>query len=197
MGRITIIGTGWTAGQLTLDAVEALRQAGRIILHTDHSGCAEWLRGEGIAYTSLDELYETCEDFDEHAQAAADAVREAAEGGDVAYGVFDIRDRSAMRLVELCGAEVRVIPGPPAEGPLLAVAMGETRCVEASDWEEFHLIARENCLVRELDGRELAGEVKLRLMEVYPEESPVWVLNAGRAPEQVPLYALEDRKSVV
>ena len=84
-----------------------------------------------------------------------------------------------------------MIPGPPAEGPLLALAMGETRCVEASDWEDFHLTARENCLVRELDGRELAGEVKLRLMEVYPEESPVWVLNAGCTPEQVPLYALD------
>ena len=191
MGRITIIGTGWTAGQLTLDAVEALRHAGRIILHTDHSGCAEWLKGEGIAYASLDELYETCEDFDEHARAAADAVRKAAREGDVAYGVFDIRDRSAEKLVESGGAEVRVIPGPPAEGPLLALAMGETRCVEASDWEDIHLTARENCLVRELDGRELAGEVKLRLMEVYPEESEAWVLNAGCAPEKAPLYALD------
>ena len=135
MGRITIAGTGWTAGQLTLDAAGALTSGAKVILHTARCGCAEWLDAHGIAYTSLDDLYDAYEDFDEHAAAAARAVVEASQGGDVIYAVADVRDRSAVKLTELAGVDV--IAGPPVEGPLLSLVVGETRCVEASDWEEF------------------------------------------------------------
>lgn len=189
MGSITVVGTGWTQGQLTLDAVDTMRSGARVILHTDRCGCAEWLDASGIAYETLDSLYESCEDFDEHASLAARAVMNAAEKDDVVYGVFDVRDRSVAALA--AQAEVRVIAGPPAEGALLALAAGEARCLEASDWEAFHLSAREHCFIRELDSRELACEVKLRLMDVYPEESDVWLLRGGQAPESMPLYALD------
>ena len=191
MGRITVAGVGWTAGQLTLDAIDAMTGGARVILHTDRCGCAGWLRERGIAFESLDMLYERCEDFDRHADAAAQAVRDAAAASDVVYVVPDVRDISAARLAQACPEGLRVIAGPPEEGALLALTTGETRCVEASDWERFSLSARENCLVRELDGRTLAGEVKLRLMEVYPEDSEIWLLRGERAPEQLPLYALD------
>ena len=190
MGIITIIGAGWTEGQLTLDAAQALQSGARVILHTARCGCAHWLKARGIAFEALDDLYETCEDFDEHAEAAARAVLEAAGTGDVVYAVFDIRDRSVPALIRKAPRS-RVIAGPPAEGALLAYVSGETRMVEASDWEDFHVTPREHCLVRELDNRELAAEVKLRLMEVYPEESEIWLMNAGAAPERMPLYALD------
>lgn len=189
MGKITIVGTGWTRGQLTLDAMEALCSGARVILHTDRCGCAGWLREKGIAFESLDALYDAFEDFDAHAEAAAKAVLDAAKEFDVVYGVFDIRDRSAVKLAST--RDVAIIAGPPAEGALLALCEGETRCVEASDWEDFHLTARENCLVREIDGQALACEVKLRLMEIYPEESEIWLLRGGETPERMPLYALD------
>ena len=191
MGRITIVGTGWTAGQLTLDAALALTGGAKVILHTERCGCAEWLAGHGVAYDALDALYETCEDFDEHARLAAEAVLKGAEAGDVVYGVFDVRDRSAQLLAEGGEGAVRVMPGPPAEGVLLAFARGETRAVEASDWEDSHFTARENCLIRELDSRELAAEVKLRLMEVYPEEERIWLLNGLEEPVPMALYELD------
>ena len=189
-GTITIVGTGWDRGQLTLRAAEILTGGARVILHTDHCGCAGWLDEKGVAYTSLDGLYEHCEDFDEHARAAADAVLEAAGSGDVVYAVPDVRDRSAL-LVMAASPQPRVVAGPPVEEALLALCDGETRFVEASNWESFHLTARENCLIRELESRELACEVKLRLMEVYPEGEDIWVLNGQEAPEPVPLYGLD------
>ena len=129
------------------------------------------------------------QDRTEHAERAARAVAEAAGAGDVVYGVFDVRDRSSVKLAST--REVEVIAGPPAEGPLLALLTGETRSVEASDWESFHLTAREHCLIRELESRQLACEVKLRLMEVYPEQTDVWLMNGGQPPVKLPLYALD------
>ena len=191
MGRITVIGAGWTVGELTLRAVEALKASDIIVLHTDRCGCAQWLKEIGKAFTSLDELYETCDDFDEHAQAAADAVVAACEGGDMVYVVSDVRDRSVSCLNERAGVEITILPGPPTEGALLALARGETRLVAASEWETFHPAARENCLIRELDTRELAAEVKLRLMEAYPEEWGVWLMQGDSLPVSIPLYTLD------
>ena len=173
MGRITIIGHGYEAGQLTLEAVELLKSGAKIILHTERCGCAEWLRQQGVDFETLDALYEQCEDFDEHARLAAEAVRRAAETGDVIYGVFDVRDRSVAELVSNGSTDVRVVAGPPSEGALLAFAADSVQMLEASDWEHYVLSSGRDALVRELDSRALASEVKLRLMEVYPEESRI------------------------
>lgn len=191
MGNITVVGTGWTKDQLTLGAIEALESGKHIILHTDHSGCGEWLREKGVAYASLDNLYEDCEDFDEHIEAAVEAVLEAAEDQDVVYGVLDVRDRSVSALMADAADRMNIIAGPSAEGALLAYVDGAALTLEASDWEDFRLYAGENCIIRELDNRELAAEVKLRLMEVYPEECSVWFMAAGKLPVEIPLYDLD------
>ncbi len=191
MGRITVVGAGWNRGDLTLNAIEALEASSNTVLHTDRCGCAGWLAENGLPFTSLDALYEAFDDFDAHAQAAAEAVMAASADGDVAYVVADVRDQSVSRLIGLARDNIDVLPGPPTEGALLALAMGEARLVAASEWEDFHPAARENCLIRELDTRELAAEVKLRLMEAYPEEWNVWLMQGNERPVSIALYALD------
>lgn len=179
MGKIIVIGHGYEVGQLTLEAAELLLGGTRVILHTGRCGCAEWLEKNEIAYETLDALYESCEDFDEHIEAAADAVCTAAEQGDVAYGVFDVRDRTVAELMERRPKDVRLIAGPPVEGALFAYAQGAVQLLEASDWEAYKLSSGRTALVRELDNRELASEVKLKLMDCYPDESVVYVRTSG------------------
>jgi len=192
MGKIIVVGHGYDKGQMTLEAVSLLRSGAKVLLHTARCGCAEWLMEEGIGFEALDDLYETCEDFDEHAEAAADAVCDAADEGDVVYGVFDVRDRSVTELLSRRG-DVRIVAGPPVEGALLAFASGAVQLLEASDWEEYALTSARSALVRELDSRELAGEVKLKLMETYPEESRVYV-RIGDGVAQTELYNLDRLK---
>ena len=38
MGKITVVGAGWTRGELTLNAIEALKHSDAIVLHTDRCG---------------------------------------------------------------------------------------------------------------------------------------------------------------
>lgn len=193
MGNIVVVGHGYEAGQLTLEAVSLLKSGARVILHTERCGCAEWLKAEGIAYDTLDALYESCEDFDEHAQAAAEAVGNAAAEGDVVYGVFDVRDRSVAALMDRV-KNVRVVAGPPAEGALLARAQGSVQMLEASDWEKYSLSSSRSALIRELDSRELASEVKLKLMEIYPDETAVYVRMADGTMAHTELFNLDRLK---
>ena len=168
MGKIVVVGHGYEMGQLTLNAVEIFKSGAKVILHTERCGCAKWLKKENISFETLDDLYVACEDFDEHAQAAAEKVCEAAQSEDVVYGVFDVRDRSVSALMDRV-KDVRIVAGPPAEGALFARAQGAVEMLEASDWENYALSSAKNALIREIDSREQACEVKLKLMEIYPE----------------------------
>ena len=190
MGKITVLGVGLERGALTCAAAEALRSGARVILHTERIECADVLREWGVAYESLDALYEECADFDEHAERAARYVLDAAKESDVAYAVYDVRDRSVLKLLE-AEPKAKVIAGVPMEGALLARLDGETAMFEASDWESFQLSARQNALVREIASRELASEVKLRLMTCYPEESTAYVLSGDGCVSRLPLYDLD------
>lgn len=194
MGRIIVVGHGYEVGQLTLEAVELFKSGARVILHTKRCGCADWLDQENIAYETLDALYESCEDFDEHAQAAAEAVCDAARESDVIYGVFDVRDRSVSMLLDR-QKNVRVVVGPPAEGALFSRSQGSVELLEASDWENYALSSARSALIRELDSRELASEVKLKLMDVYPDETAVFVCFGDGTMAHTQLYNLDRLKT--
>ena len=77
MSQIIVIGCGFRREQLTLEAVEALQSADKVLLHTGRCGLAEYLQEKGIPFETLDALYERAEDFDEHARLAAQAVLDA------------------------------------------------------------------------------------------------------------------------
>ena len=117
--RISVACVGTKKDELTLEVARAAREADRVILHTERCGFAEWLKENGVSYESLDALYETAEDFDEHAQLAAEAVMKA-QGGHVLYAVLDEADQSVKALFR-AGARVNVI-GAGAFGELLRLA---------------------------------------------------------------------------
>lgn len=187
MGNITVIGIGYSKEQLTLGAVELLRSSKNIILHTERCGAAEWLNENGISFISLDRLYDEYEDFDEHAEAAVDVVNGASADGDVVYCVMDIRDKSAVLLAD---EGARIIAGPSAEGGLMAYTAEGTQLFAASDWENMRPDAGLYTIVREIDNKELACEVKLRLMEAYPDDADVIIDAAGEI-KHIKLYDLD------
>lgn len=152
-------------------------------------GCAEWLKKNGISFETLDYLYEECEDFDLHAARAAETVVAASREENIVYGVFDVRDRSASEILKRTRA--RVVAGPPAEGALTVYAQDAVKTLVAADWENFHLNASEGVLIRELDSRALASEVKLKLMDCYPEEEIAFVRLPDGGIAKTELYNLD------
>ena len=190
MSRIIVIGCGFRREQLTLEAVEAIEGADKVLLRTGRCGLRDHLVEKGVAFETLDALYERAEDFDELIRLTTQAVLDASRGGSVAYAVFDVRDVSVQALLKT-GADVRVIAGPPAEEGLWAFAEGATDCWAASEWETWTLHADRNALIREVDTRELAAEVKLKLMDCYPEESEIYVRAGDGGVEKTSLVELD------
>ena len=95
MGRIDVLALGWQEDDMTLGAVKRLRAAERIILRTERCGAADYLRREGIEFETFDALYDLSDDFDELAERVAEALHEAAQAGDVLYGVNDPGDQKS------------------------------------------------------------------------------------------------------
>ena len=173
MDEITVVALGPDrAKQRTLEAAEALARAPRLILRTGRHGAADWLRAKEIPFETLDALYERAEDFDALNEEAAQAVLAAAP---VCYAVPDPASDATVEALRAHGARLNVLAGV-TQANLAAVsalaaglpAVSGVCTVTASALGEHRVNPSLALLVTELNSRLLAGEVKLRLLEIYP-----------------------------
>ena len=190
---ITIVGLGLEKLDLTDRAKAHLSGPARVVLRTARSGAAGWMDEQGLKYHSLDHFYEKADDFEALLESTAAEVERLAEAGEVVYGVLDLRDRSACLLAERHPDNTRLVPGVPVDGALGVYAAAPVETLAACDHAAYHPSSVRAVLIREFDSREQASEVKLRLMERYPEEAPVYVLEGGRI-RSVPLCELDRLK---
>lgn len=187
---ITIAAVGVDARDLT-DRVKALLSGpARVVLRTARCGAADWMDRRGLPYQSLDPLYGRCADFDQLREELASEIERLAGEGPLVYGVLDLRDRSVGRLLERRREGIDLIPGVPVDGALTAYAAGPADALAACDAGDYQPSADQAALVREIDSRELSSELKLRLMERYPEEERI-LLWDGEAIREIPLCELD------
>ncbi len=175
---ITIVGLGVGKGDLTLDAMAALTGGARVLLRTARTPAAELLREKGVPFTSLDEIYERMEDYDQVNAAIARAVITAAEEGDAVFGVLggaglmDASVKAVQCAARQKGIKVRVIPGVGLYERAAGMAGGlENACILAAiDVEGALIDVRRPLVVCEITNRLLASGCKLRLLEYYPAQ---------------------------
>ena len=115
MNRLTIVTLG-TGGEafLTRGVERALHEAPRVVLRTARHPMADFLKNEGIAFETLDALYDECEDFDTFNRAAAVKVLSLLNESPVCYAVSDAAfDETVAQIQRLKPreADVRVLPG--------------------------------------------------------------------------------------
>lgn len=206
MKTLWIVGLG-TPGRCTIAAQEAVRGADRLFLQTaEHPSC-RWIGGEGLCAQTMDALYEQAEDFD--ALNAAIAERLLAEN-DWESAVYAVPGRGIEGTAQMSailerararGVKVRRIPGIGyAEAALAEIPPFENSPVVCTAVEllERRIDVSLPLAVEELDTPIKAGEVKLHLMEYYPEEWPVQLIymdeNGEYCVKEFPLYELDRRR---
>lgn len=207
MGKITVIGLGFGDEEgLPLGVYRLLTQAEDLWLRTDRHPVVPWLEEEGVSYRTFDSVYEQQADFPSVYREIADRLFHRALKGNVVYGVPG-HPMVAEKTVEILrsegaekGIQVEVKGGSsfldavftcvgvdPVEGFLL---------LDGTALDAGSLNPRVHQLITQVYDRMVASEVKLTLMDLYPDETPVTVVTAAGVTgeervEQVRLYELD------
>ena len=200
--RITVVALGpGDPDLMTRQAERMLREAGTRILRTGRHPAAAWLEKEGLAFSTLDALYEAEEDFDRMYRRMAETLWQAAEKGPVLYGVPDpLSDASVdqLRVLQPSGKDtLRVLPGVShvaccLSGEHRVPLSGGYRVTPASAMTAYDPDLP--CLITEIDSPLLAGEIKELLMRLLPDETPVLLFSEKSGPRSLPLLELDRQK---
>nr|WP_122012968.1 nucleoside triphosphate pyrophosphohydrolase [Maliibacterium massiliense] len=211
MHTLWIVGLGTDASTLTLGAAEALKSAARRILRTGRHDAAQYLAQNNLPFETLDDLYETCEDFDALQQQASERVLAAARADNVCYavpGAGDVTDATVRAIAARArdaGVALRFVAGVSqascAQGAAAQVGWrmdmprAGVRVLAVDDLDTAALDVRDLLVVPEVDGALRASQVKLKLGEYYPDAHTLYC-TAGEACQAVPLYALDRQRAM-
>lgn len=208
MRKITVAALGPGAPEhLTLGTLKAMEEARAIILRTGRHGTAGELQKRGIPFSTLDELYDGCEDFGALNEKAVQTLWEAAAAGPVLYGVADPAGDETVRALMSSRSphdQVEVLPGVSIMSQCLnalQVLPGAcpVRSVPACACEGAVLLPTEPMLITELNSRLLTGQVKLWLLTLYAPEQKVIFFPCGeearRKTIEIPLSELDRQKA--
>lgn len=206
---VTIVGLGpGSADLLTRQAWDVLSGAQEVWLRTSIHPTVPHLP-QGPAYHSFDDLYETTDSF----AGVYDAIVErlaglAAEGRPVVYAVPGdpaVGEGTVGKLRAVC--EVKNIPVEIVHGvsfiePTLAAlkidGIAGLQVLDATDVAAGHhpqINPDHAALIAQVYGQRVASDVKLTLMNQYPDDHQVTVVHAAGTPDQrldvVPLYEID------
>jgi len=205
MGQITIVGLGpGDPGDVSRAAWDALTSAPEVWVRTARHPTLAGLP-EAITVHSFDEVYETEADFANVYSAIAERVLTLGERPEgVVYAVpgHPLVAERAVALIQAGAAErglaVRVIAGLSFIEPTLTAlgvdALPGLQIVDGIDVGAAHhpsFHADLPALVAQVYSPAVASQVKLTLMNQYPDEHPVQLVHgAGTPEEQVEALAL-------
>lgn len=211
---ITIVGLG-PGGQalLTREAWEVLSGASEVFLRTGRHPVVSGLPA-GLSIHTFDSLYEESDDFATVYGLITQRVLELARRPEgVVYGVPGhplVGEATVTALLERAAAEhlrVEVVEGLSFVGPVLtALGVDALAGMQIADALEVGACLHPPlnpdvpAIIGQLYDRGLAGEVKLTLMNQYPDTHPVQLVHAAgtqqREVESLALHALDHSRRI-
>lgn len=194
---VTIVGMGYGGAEdMTQAAFSALKSAKRLFLQTRRHPWACFLENNGIAFQTLDKLYEEAADFD---ALNREILREIG-AADCVFAVLGdgVTGNAAVELLSKRGLVGKIVPGVSLQAAAAAVCPSFAGCVLAPAAAYAQGVPDGQPLAfYELDSELLAGEIKLHLLEYYPEETEitlVFLAGQGIQTKKTPLYELDRQK---
>ncbi|PRZ13232.1 tetrapyrrole methylase family protein/MazG family protein [Laceyella sediminis] len=204
-GKIVVVGLGFgDENGLTLGTLAVLERADRVFLRTERHPVVSWLRERGIQYVSFDDVYEKHARFETvYEEIAERLLAYAEEGGTVVYAVPGhpmVAERTVQLLLDAEGIAVEVHGGTSFLDAMFASLKLDPiegfQLLDGNDLSASRLDPRTHVLIGQVYDRLVASDVKLTLMDVYPDEHPVTIATACGVPgleklTTLPLYELD------
>jgi len=186
--------------------MDLFRKTSNLYLRTEKHPLVEDLIREGIIFKSFDYLYERSETFEEVYTSIVNVLlNAAAKEGEIVYAVPGhpmVAEKTVEMLLESAGNEfeVDILPAMSCLDAIYAVLrLDPTRGLVIRDCLDIHgknIDITMPMLCTQLYNRRIASEVKLTLMEYYPENYPVKVVHAAKVlgqeyVKEISLYELD------
>jgi tetrapyrrole methylase family protein / MazG family protein len=203
--EVVVVGLGPAGlGAMSHAAMEALRDARKILIRTKHHPVVAELSDRGIVFESFDALYETAESFSQLYERIAELVLAESEGG-VVYAVPGhplVGEHSVALVIEKAAARgigVRIVPSPSFIDAMLETLHIDMdkglKVLDALQIEQLTPSQDTPNIVYQVYDRDSASRAKLRLMDFFPDEWKVCIVRgAGTDDVQtlwIPLYELD------
>ena len=209
--QLTVAGLGPAGAELMTRGTWArIEAAEQILLRTRIHPTVEALDAAGISYETYDDFYERADDFDELYEAITDDLFARAAKSDVLYlvpGSPFVAERTVQLLRERAMAEdvpLEILPAMSFLEPLFA-ALGidpadGLSIIDAMDEDAVAAPPAQDLIITQLYSRELASDLKILLMEHFPDTQVVIYLHhLGLSDERVahiPLFELDWQEDI-
>lgn len=184
---------------MTRSVWDTVSSAGRLYLQTTEHPSAKPVLDAGLSFVSMDDLYETESDFDALNAAIANRLISGdscvyAVMGDGCFSQLPVIEETAkkhgFRVVVMTGVSYAKAAFPRLQDALF--------CTARTMPERLH--SSVPLCIQELDNPIIAGEVKLRLSEFYPDEWQVTLATMQKdgsyAKRTFPLMELDRKKTL-
>jgi len=196
---ITIVGLGpGKPGFLTVEAQQVLRAAPEIYLRTRKHPTVEALPSSAVVH-SFDDVYERAGTFEAvYAEIASRVVALGSREEGVVYVVPGhplVGESSVQRILavaEQCGLPARIVAGlsfvEPVCSRLKLDALAGLQIADATELALLHYPPFNPdlpVLVGQLYSRDLAADVKLVLMMLYPDDHQVTLIGAAGTEDEI------------
>ena len=177
-----------------------LRKAGTLVLRTGNHPLSAWLDQNHIPFRTMDNVYESAEDFESLSdKVAAELWNLASESGDTVYAVPDSMTDHTVDAVFSCRPDhgtIRMIPGFSFADYYLPAcrtyfSTSDIRICPASSFIGSGYDPSRPLLITELNDSLTAGEVKNHLSEFIKDEESVVFFERDASPRPVPLFELD------
>lgn len=209
MPHITILALGPSDyHHLTIEAVETLNTHQELWLRTRHHPVVAKLPPH-LTLHSFDEVYESSERFANVYERIAERVIELGQREQgVLYAVPGhpfVGESTVQRIVALAKAAqlaVTVVEGvsfiEPSFSAIQADALDGVQLADATTFAARYYPPFDGdrpVLIAQLYNRQVASDAKLLLMELYPDEHPVTLLQGEAGKITLPLHELDQRET--
>ncbi|CAM3671788.1 nucleoside triphosphate pyrophosphohydrolase [Marinicrinis lubricantis] len=207
--KIIVVGLGsGDEKQLTLGIVDILKEAKKLYLRTEEHPVTRWLREQQIGFDTFDSVYEQFDDFTEVYEEICHRLMEEAEHSSdaVVYAVPghpSVAETTVMLLREQCGhkrIELDIQGGESfLDQVFLRLGLDPVNGFQLLDAGRMHhnqLNPRLHTIVTQVYDTFTASDVKLTLMNIYPDSMEVTVahslgIQGEEKMERVPLYEID------
>ncbi|MCQ6268510.1 nucleoside triphosphate pyrophosphohydrolase [Fictibacillus sp. WQ 8-8] len=203
---ITILGLG--AGdldQLTVGVYRMLLKAEHVFVRTnDHPAVAK-LEQEGVKMTFFDDIYEKHDAFEDVYREITSVLFQKASSDHIIYAVPGhplVAEQTVQLLLKEAdsrGVEVKVAGGKSFLDEMYTALkidpIDGCQILDGTSLKKEHIQIRNHLIIVQVYDGFIASEVKLTLMEKYPDDFNVAVVTAAGSAEEsiqwVPLYELD------